>query len=201
MAPSKAKTNDSSMKQKSLMSFFGKPAADKSSQKLVPERSEKPPTASNASKSRKPSTPEPKGSDMPAPTSSGEASSRSSGGGCSVKQTPPTSSDPIDVDMLSEEETAKERVQAKSVSTYWYDTYYITKIVRYLQTRVKRKIVIDDSDEEDVSLVKKQSSYTASSPKSSATKSKSFRVYVLCLLIMPGRPGEETTCLCRVTGR
>ncbi|KIM91619.1 hypothetical protein PILCRDRAFT_810908 [Piloderma croceum F 1598] len=178
MAPAKAKTNDNSMKQKSLMSFFGKPAADKSSQKPVPERSEKPLTASNASKSRKPSTPESKGSDMPAPTSSAEASSRSSGGECSVMQTPPTSSDPIDVDMLSEEESVKERVQAKS-------------------TRVKRKIVIDDSDEEDVSLVKKQSSYTASSPKSSATKSRAKKPRVSAVLLDDDdeEDGEAATSL------
>ena len=64
---------------------------------------------------------------------------------------------------------------------------------------MKRKIVIDDSDE-DVSLVKKQTTYTASSPTSSVTKSKFFRVYVLYLLIMPGRSGEETTRFCRVAG-
>src|ERR1700728_4493320 len=116
MAPAKAKTNDSSMKQKSLTSFFGKPSAAKagSSQKPAAQSSGKP-SSLNASKSQNPRTPESKGLHTLAPNSSAGASSKSSGGGSSVKQTPPTS-DPIDVDMLSAEEEENERVQAKGVS-------------------------------------------------------------------------------------
>lgn len=119
MAPTDAKTNDSNMKQKSLMSFFGKPTAVKSvsgQKAFTSPSSGKSSSALNASKAPKSSPPESKNSDTLAPSSSAGISQKSSGGGSSVKQTPPTSSDPIDVDMLSAEEGENERVQAKAVS-------------------------------------------------------------------------------------
>ena len=105
------------MKQKSLMSFFGKPVAEKSSSDKTPaaKSSGMASSASNASKSHIPTTPQQKGSDMLALNSSVGVSSRSEGGGSSVKQTPPTS-DSIDVDMFSAEEDEAKCVQAKKAS-------------------------------------------------------------------------------------
>lgn len=121
MASANKKANDTNMKQKSLMSFFGKPAAGKftSSQNPARQSNKQTSSASSASKLQNPTTPEAKSSDILAPTSSAGGSTGSSGGCSSVKQTPPTS-DLVDVDMLSAEEDAKERVQTKGVRASEY---------------------------------------------------------------------------------
>lgn len=102
------------MKQKSLMSFFGKPDATKTKSK---------PTAETLAGSTKPTatkdfdhstaslrTPAGKGASQSSGISSAKYS-RSSDGGSSAFETPPTS-DPIDVDMSSEvdEETTADPV-------------------------------------------------------------------------------------------
>ncbi|KAK7023852.1 DNA mismatch repair protein [Favolaschia claudopus] len=98
MAPKNSKAaTPKDGKQKSLMTYFGKPAAK-------PEPKSQPiPSASNASKV--PQTPESKHPDIHALNSSAAAST-SSYGGSSSKETPPTS-DVIDVDMLSSGEDDK----------------------------------------------------------------------------------------------
>lgn len=105
----------SEMKQKSLMNFFTKPTDAKATSTKKPAAKPQPKLPLDASKpgSHTPKTPEK--ADIPALSSPGLGSTMSSGGGSSVKQTPPDSSDPIDVDMLSAEEE-KERVPVKSVS-------------------------------------------------------------------------------------
>jgi hypothetical protein len=106
MAPQKPKPQADAMKQKSLMSWFGQPSSSNNSNpkpanaKLTAQN-----VASNsASKSRQvPKTPDPKGRDALVAISPAAMSSRSSDGGLSALDTPPTS-DPIDIDMLSAEE-------------------------------------------------------------------------------------------------
>ncbi|KAI3597469.1 dna mismatch repair protein msh6 [Moniliophthora roreri] len=133
---SKSKSSES-LKQKSLISFFGKPAngVASSSNSTRKSTSGKPShndtkDASKASKSTRstetPSTPEPREPNTRVITSSVPASSSSPSS--SVKDTPPTS-DAIDVDMLSstEEETGSIRVRTG---------------------QGKRKIVLEDSDED-----------------------------------------------------
>ncbi|KAJ7695011.1 muts domain V-domain-containing protein [Mycena olivaceomarginata] len=92
------------------------------------------PKASASNASKVPQTPESKGPDAAALNSS-VAASTSSYGGSSPKETPPTS-DVIDVDMFSSEEDDT-RVRVKTG---------------------KRKIVMDDSDEDQVSSVHQASS-------------------------------------------
>ena len=196
MAPTKAKTNDSNMKQKSLMSFFGKPATDKSTQKPAPKASGKPSTASNASKAQKPSTPESKGSDIPAPTSSAGASS---GGESSVKQTPPTS-DPVDVDMLFEEEIVKERVQAKAVSTFILDVLcYLNDALCRLALNVKSLSMTQTT--KMGCLSRPNQAIQRHLPSLLLPRVSPSKIIFLFVLITPVRPGEETTRLCPVCGR
>ncbi|KAF9225721.1 DNA mismatch repair protein Msh6 [Gyrodon lividus] len=119
-APEKQKSTDN-MKQKSLMNFFGKPPDAKFS---------KPTEATTKSTSAaKPSrTPESKTTSSRVVSSSVARSSRSSDVESSVKDTPPTS-EPIDIDMLSDEEVKSSTNKTK--------------------TRPKRKIVIADSDDDE----------------------------------------------------
>ncbi len=123
-----SKKTDEKMKQKSLMSFFGK----KDDTKSTPAGKSKPTTTPKVTKTKAkdvgnenpPSspvmehrTPLPKGSSQ----SSGIVSAtytRSSEGGKSALETPPTS-DPIDIDMLSELDASEGAPSstAKSVSS------------------------------------------------------------------------------------
>lgn len=107
MAPKlKSSQSNEKLKQKSLMSFFAKPAPGaspssgaSSSQSRVADISSDPPDPSQSS-------PHPKTPKTRVASSSAVKNatfSRSSDGGSSIHETPPTS-DPIDVDMLSEEE-------------------------------------------------------------------------------------------------
>ncbi|KAA1472424.1 DNA mismatch repair protein Msh6 [Dentipellis sp. KUC8613] len=144
MAPPKpSKNNAGDMKQKSLMSFFSKDAADKP--KAASKPALKAPGRPRVASDAPPSSSPPSESALRTPVTKKSASrtggsltvesatfTRSSDGGSSFKETPPTS-DPIDVDAMSEEE--EERVRTKT-------------------TRIKRKIVLEDSDEEAESIDK-----------------------------------------------
>ena len=129
------------MKQKSLVSFFGKKdgaanatSSDKSKPKLVPaatpkrpsgrvQGKENPPVSSPASEFR---TPLPKASSQS--TGVGSATyTRSSDGGHSTFETPPTS-DPIDVDMISSDIDTSEMAQSsvgKSVCPHVSTSIYL----------------------------------------------------------------------------
>ncbi|KAJ6618260.1 muts domain V-domain-containing protein [Mycena sp. CBHHK59/15] len=122
-------------KQKSLMVWFGKAPA-KSEPKSTPKQS----TSSVASKV--PQTPESKRPNV-AFLNSSAAASTSSYGGSSAKDTPPTSDAVIDVDMLSSEEENR-RVRVRTG---------------------KRKIIMEDSDEERM-LSEASSVHLGSSPDS-----------------------------------
>lgn len=127
MAPNaKDKASAEPKKQKSLMAFFSKgPAATpgsttKSAGKpfVAPKPVKRDASQSSVSSSRSqmsPVTPELKRPNIRALNSSAAASSTSSYGGSSVKDTPPTS-DLIDVDMMSDEEDRNQRVRVKTVS-------------------------------------------------------------------------------------
>ncbi|KAK7056522.1 DNA mismatch repair protein msh6 [Paramarasmius palmivorus] len=133
---SKSKSSEN-LKQKSLMSFFGKPANGNSSastpttarKSTSGKSAESSKDASKTPKSTRPaeppSTPEPRGRNNRALTSSVPPSSSSPGS--SVKDTPPTS-DVIDVDMSSPE---GERSS-----------------IRVRTGQGKRKIILEDSDED-----------------------------------------------------
>ncbi|KIJ62178.1 hypothetical protein HYDPIDRAFT_158442 [Hydnomerulius pinastri MD-312] len=138
--PEKQKSNEN-MKQKSLMNFFGsKPPEGKLAKPA--EGANKPTQAVQAAH-----IPQPKIAPSRVTSSSMARSSRSSDVESSVKDTPPTS-DPIDVDMLSDDE-----VKSSTKKT---------------TTRHKRKIVIEDSDDDgETTSVNKptKSVYRTSSPE------------------------------------
>lgn len=125
MAPNaKDKATAEPKKQKSLMAFFSKgPAATPSAKSagkpfVAPKpvkRDASQSSVSSAISHASPVTPELKRPNVRALNSSAAASSASSYGGSSVKDTPPTS-DLIDVDMLSDEEDRNQRVRVKTVS-------------------------------------------------------------------------------------
>ncbi|KAH7907952.1 muts domain V-domain-containing protein [Hygrophoropsis aurantiaca] len=134
-APQKTKSNEN-MKQKSLMNFFGKPAESKTP--VQPKNTDISTTMPNAD-----DVPVSKPQFTKALTSSSKSSDA---GNSSFGHTPPTS-DPIDVDMLSDAE--EERPLQKQ------------------NTRVKRKIVIEDSDDEGETsaTVGTKATYRTSSPE------------------------------------
>lgn len=170
------KLND--MKQKSLMSFFGKPAEAKSN-----SANQSAGTPSSASKSQ-PSTQKtpvskPKeltNSTKTTPSSSADNGMRSDKDKSSAKDTPPTS-DAIDVDMLSGEEEQNERVQVPKVRVV--NSYMGLFDSRIIKTRVKRKLFIEDSDDE--SPVKK-AALAPSSPESPVISSASLACLLTCSL-------------------
>ena len=132
--PAKDGQNTNKMKQKSLMSFFGKPpAASASGSNSAQAKSAKPPAATpkpkqaaNASRalvergsddtSSDPLVPEartPRSKNASLSSVVADANfTRSSDGASSVIQTPPTS-DPVDVDMLSAEEDESKAKSSK----------------------------------------------------------------------------------------
>lgn len=117
MAPSQKSNAQGDGKQKSLMAWLKKPQTgpNNAAQSTSGAAKVQPVKQGKAIELR---TPESKKYDRAHIHSSGVKSSRSSDGGSSVKDTPPTS-DPVDVDMLSAEESSEsERVQAKSVSIF-----------------------------------------------------------------------------------
>ncbi|PCH35419.1 DNA mismatch repair protein Msh6 [Wolfiporia cocos MD-104 SS10] len=133
------------MKQKSLMSFFGKTPAKTEAREIPapkikaqePTRNAKtvaPREAVSSSSPPAPATPLTKGNSQ----SSGIASAtytRSSDGGLSARDTPPTS-DPIDVDMFDEEE---ERQSVRSAA-------------KPAKVRRRRSMQVEDSDEGETSI-------------------------------------------------
>lgn len=117
MAPSKQKSNEP-MKQKSLMGWLNKPPTEKKEKAQPTPKPAAAPTSTQtgASKPDNPTTPESKGSNTLEERGSSGVRSEKSGSSVNLRemQTPPTS-DPIDVDMLSDAE--EEHVAAKPVST------------------------------------------------------------------------------------
>ncbi|RDB29773.1 DNA mismatch repair protein msh6 [Hypsizygus marmoreus] len=149
MAP-KSKSSVEPMKQKSLMSWFGKnPNATPNSkaQSTKPKPKLTPDASSSQPSSQEPRTPASKSMDLAALNSSAMASSTSSRG----RSTPPTS-DPIDIDMLSSGEEDAHPVQKT--------------------THRKRKVVLVDSDEEEEPSTKRKSK---SNPASSSPVTKSTK--------------------------
>ncbi|KIY47863.1 DNA mismatch repair protein Msh6 [Fistulina hepatica ATCC 64428] len=118
--PPKAKPGEG-LKQKSLMSFFGKASASSTTSKADASR----PKPQNG---LVPQTPVSKPPRVRNATSSSVMSSRSSGGESSARDTPPTS-DFIDVDVDMSSEDAPHQIPSS-------------------RTRLKRKLVLDESDEE-----------------------------------------------------
>ncbi|KAF8652371.1 hypothetical protein AX16_004399 [Volvariella volvacea WC 439] len=159
MAPSTKGPNDK-LKQKSLMSFFEKSGGSTSKPKLTQGTTpRKPSNASSAPSSdvlmAEPKTPETKSRDKQELPSSAAASSTSSTGS-SYKDTPP-SSDPIDVDMLSSDEESHP--------------------VASRNTGRKRKVVLEDSDEEKVVAPKKRlTRYRSTSPSGSKDQVKKIKL-------------------------
>ena len=179
MAPKK---NQESMKQKSLMSFFSKPSGNKGGKDNAKVSSLKP-----AAKSRPPA---PRSSSPPAesdygnrtPASKGSAArvvdasyTRSSDGGSSFKDTPPTS-DPIDVDMEDIEDGPPQTVSHEMDSRVCTSSN-----VTGLQNRKKRKIVIDDSDDsmEELDSVAYKKGLSAYRPSPIPQKASSKSMFIL----------------------
>ncbi|EMD35324.1 hypothetical protein CERSUDRAFT_124668 [Gelatoporia subvermispora B] len=172
--PSSASTGKANggdkMKQKSLMSFFAKAPVNSTTTGARPNAADKP---SAKVTPRERHTPDAPSSDPPVPPaevhtplskgqsqSSGIASAtytRSSDGGLSAKETPPTS-DPIDVDM-SDEEQAAPRGSG----------------IRTGLTRLKRKVVIEDSDEDTLAVTDKTTSAKATFRRGSSPQVSSSR--------------------------
>lgn len=159
MAPS-SKAHPEPMKQKSLMSWLSKgPNATPNAKTTKPSAKSAPTTSnhdafsSQLSSSQEPCTPESKSMDFLALNSSAIGSSISLGS----RSTPPTS-DPIDVDMVSSDEEAKESIRKPRVH--------------------KRKVVLEDSDEDgDVALIKQRKQVQqSSSPVDSQSRAKKQRL-------------------------
>lgn len=128
MPPKLSSKQSGDMKQKSLMSFFGKPAQNtttpnaKAKPRLAPKSEAKPQLKGDSSSDVDVfQTPASKGPSQSSVTVASAKYSRSSDGG-SIAETPPTS-DPIDVDMLSAEEDAEgtgRSGKVKAVSTVFH---------------------------------------------------------------------------------
>ena len=142
-------------KQKSLLGWLSKPAAAK----IAESSSAQHRVVVNASITSTSSSPGGGESIFETPstkkrTALGASSSavrsatftRSSDGGRSVNDTPPTS-DPIDVDMSSDEDLS--RCEAKSVRDGRICALALTVIMIVSQAHTKRKMAIEDSDEEE----------------------------------------------------
>ncbi|KAH9833177.1 DNA mismatch repair protein Msh6 [Rhodofomes roseus] len=165
------------MKQKSLMSFFGKHPAPKTSASAVKE----PKAQAKAGKGgQKPASPDASSSSTvvkEARTPLSKATSQSSAvtsamythssdGGFSVHETPPTS-DPIDVDMLSDDVDASGKKSVKRPATI----------------NRKRKAVVEDSDDDEgaidaVAYIKGQSARKRS-PEPASTKKQRVAAPIL----------------------
>lgn len=147
----KGSQSNENLKQKSLMSFFSKPQAATSSgnsssvKRRVADLSSDPADHPESS----PLFKTPKTRVVSSAAVKSANFSRSSDGGDSAKDTPPTS-DAIDVDMLSEEE---EEIRPKNVSDLIHSNQ---TTIDHFQTRIKRKIVVEDSDEEEARPAKKK---------------------------------------------
>ncbi|CAL1699677.1 unnamed protein product [Somion occarium] len=178
MSKTNSKSPADGMKQKSLMSFFGKsnatPAKSKSKSKQEGPsdfKPAKPNVTKEAHKSDVKETVEVSASSLRTPAGKGASQSsgissaqytRGSDGGSSAFDTPPTS-DPIDVDMSSEVEEEKS--------------------TKPEQTRQKRKIVIDESDEDvDGSAYKKGLSAYQPSPEPSKNINRAKKQRIAALI-------------------
>ncbi|KAI0761142.1 DNA mismatch repair protein Msh6 [Irpex lacteus] len=184
MAPGGSKSGkapaNEKMKQKSLMAFFSKPgaASASSSTKTKESTTQKKATSTTTKDTKDSRVNDAPSSDVPdvqstplkgsSQHSAAHDSPRSSVVPSSPMETPPTS-DPIDVDMLVDEEvTQSEPIDAKST-----------------EKAKKRKIVLDDSDEEtaDVDAAAYQkglSAYQPSpAPKRQPARSKKARTSAL----------------------
>ncbi|CAA7264271.1 unnamed protein product [Cyclocybe aegerita] len=168
MAP-KQKPSTDAFKQKSLTSFFSKPSATKgiatpaskptpfktpapkakpqpvAKEKDEPSSSKDASKASGSSSPHDPKTPDSRLLNAHALTLSAAPSSVASS---RIASTPPTS-DPIDVDMLASDDEETQASSAKSVT----------------QSRQKRKVVIEDSDDESNILNgRRKATFRSSSP-------------------------------------
>ncbi|KAH8084332.1 DNA mismatch repair protein Msh6 [Cristinia sonorae] len=177
MPPKLATKQSGDLKQKSLMSFFGKSSAQSAT---TPNAKGKPKPASSPEQSSKansssdvdvlctPASKRPQASQSSMTVGSAKYSRSSDGG--SVAETPPTS-DPIDIDMLSAVEDEESTGKAGNS--------------RNKPAARKRKIVIEDSDDEgqsvDMSAYKKGLSAYQPSPEpgtKSSGRSKKPRVCI-----------------------
>ncbi|KAF5351341.1 hypothetical protein D9758_008002 [Tetrapyrgos nigripes] len=160
---SKSKSSDN-LKQKSLMSFFGKSQNGSSSKAQSTPKAPSASSSSSATKSKNaskvvssspayPETPLSEGKSFQTPKSV-NAPSSSPSVGSSVKETPPTS-DVIDVDMISSSSAGED--SSARVKTG------------------KRKIVLEDSDEEEQAS-RRSSSVPDSSPVARASRNKKARL-------------------------
>ncbi|EKM57980.1 uncharacterized protein PHACADRAFT_116507 [Phanerochaete carnosa HHB-10118-sp] len=171
--PAKDGQNASKMKQKSLMSFFSKPPTTSTS---TPNGASAKPlaAASNSDTSSDPVLPEartPVSKKTPGSGVVADASyTRSSDDASSFAQTPPTS-DPIDVDMLSAEEDEGKAKNSKSAATV---------------ARKKRKIILEDSDEDmqdlDVEAYQKGLSAYKPSPEPQEKKGRAKKQRIAVML-------------------
>ncbi|KAI0697052.1 DNA mismatch repair protein Msh6 [Cytidiella melzeri] len=182
------------MKQKSLMAFFSKPGAAPAASSAKPVENTKKNTAkpfktASASESRVDDAPSSdileapaKGGSQPSAVESPRGT-RSSHAPSSPMETPPTS-DPVDVDMLVDEDKKVNGQKPNATSD---------------SRANKRKVIVDDSDEEaqdvDASAYRKGlSAYQPSpEPKRQPTRNKKARVSVLLSDNEEGSEDEATT--------
>ncbi|KAF8960367.1 hypothetical protein BDZ97DRAFT_1922267 [Flammula alnicola] len=175
--PPKPKPSTDSLKQKSLTSFFGKPSTTSASSSSAPKpavpktpavkaksqvagetakpegstSSSIPKDASDSQTSSSPRYPKTPDSWHPNARTLASSAVASSAASSRVASTPPTS-DPIDVDMVPSDEEMDEPASVKSTT----------------QSRQKRKVVIEDSDEEGAKAQatngRRKASFRSSSP-------------------------------------
>jgi DNA mismatch repair protein MSH6 len=140
-AKSKPPEQKDQKKQKSLLGWLSKPVANSSSALNAPSLASSSPSGRDST-FETPSTKRRTG--QPAVTSA--TYTKSSDGGRSFNETPPTS-DPIDVDMSSDEDLPRRDTKSVCVTYTYAYTLLVTWSVS--QARSKRKITIEDSDERE----------------------------------------------------
>ncbi|KAL0959723.1 hypothetical protein HGRIS_011415 [Hohenbuehelia grisea] len=143
--PPKAKASTDSLKQKSLMSFFGaKDTAPKEVKKPIKQGEKPKPKATSTST---PSIPVSRESSSRTLETAMSSSPPSSTHGGSMRDSPPTSDpvDVVDVDMISDDENEAQPTKARTVQK-------------------KRKIVTGDSDSDTTFQTPAKSSHRSSSP-------------------------------------
>ncbi|KAJ8077123.1 DNA mismatch repair protein msh6 [Marasmius tenuissimus] len=164
---SKSKSSEN-LKQKSLMSFFGKPDGSSSAKPSRKATSDETKDASKTQKSQSTATPRTPASRKSATTSSAPATS-SSPSTAAGKDTPPTS-DAIDVDMASSPPPGSSGVRVKTGTG-------------------KRKIILEDSDSDIQASARSTGSRGSSLPADSSPPTRSGRSAKRAKMSVP--PSDE----------
>ena len=146
-AKSKPQEQKDQKKQKSLLGWLSKPADAKVANSSSAVRNAPVTSSSPSGRESIFETPSTKKGPTDTPAVRSATFTKSSDGGTSFNETPPTS-DPIDVDMSSDEDVSGRGIKSVcGTRTYVFSSIGDHDFVS--QARTKRKITIEDSDEDE----------------------------------------------------